>query len=231
MKVNRKKIGERIKFLRKEWDFTQNELADKLMVKRQIISYYETGERIPCAEDLVRLAGIFSTTTDYILGLTDVIYGDIEMRTICDFTGLNETSINILRDAKNGESEVYNQLIHSVPKAIISFMERYKSFLRNKNEILELVNKEYEKALKDSSIKRLNDDVDIKVDELRGIDWELELNKFSLHHQFDKYVDSFVYEEKKSFEENLKKFNDIDRNIHMVFFERRRNNGNHKKEE
>ncbi len=61
----------KIKELRQAKGWTQDELADKLHVKRAAISKYESS-KIPLTADTIRkLSEIFNKSTDYILGLTD----------------------------------------------------------------------------------------------------------------------------------------------------------------
>jgi len=61
----------RIKDLREDSDLTQTELAKILGMSQTGYSKYETGENdIPTAI-LIKLAEIYNTSVDYILGLTD----------------------------------------------------------------------------------------------------------------------------------------------------------------
>lgn len=61
----------RIKQLRTERGWTQEELGEKLNVKRAAISKYESG-RIPLTDDTIKkLVTIFDKSSDYILGLND----------------------------------------------------------------------------------------------------------------------------------------------------------------
>ncbi|NOW85956.1 helix-turn-helix domain-containing protein [Clostridium beijerinckii] len=61
----------RIKQLRLAKGWTQDDLGDKLCVKRAAISKYENGG-IPLTDDTIRkLSEIFEKSADYILGLTD----------------------------------------------------------------------------------------------------------------------------------------------------------------
>jgi len=61
----------KIKQLRLAKGWTQDDLGNKLCVKRAAISKYETG-KIPLTDDTIRkLSEIFNESTDYILGLTD----------------------------------------------------------------------------------------------------------------------------------------------------------------
>jgi transcriptional regulator with XRE-family HTH domain len=61
------KINEKIKKLRKERQWSQADLADKLNVHLTHISRLETGKYPPSLELLKKLAQIFEVTTDYLL--------------------------------------------------------------------------------------------------------------------------------------------------------------------
>ena len=71
-------LGNRIKRLRLESDFTQSQLARKLEVSPALISAYELGERKPSIEILVSLASTFQVSTDYLLGLKSQQAGGLE---------------------------------------------------------------------------------------------------------------------------------------------------------
>ena len=81
MKTNAKITGERISALRKKQGLKQAELAKKLNVSPPIISYYETGARLPNTKDIAALAKILNTTTDFLIGLTDK-----DLKAVCDST-------------------------------------------------------------------------------------------------------------------------------------------------
>jgi transcriptional regulator with XRE-family HTH domain len=67
MMLNTQLIGSYISSLRKERDFTQVELADKVNVSHQAVSKWERGESIPDIGTLVELSRIFDTSVDRIL--------------------------------------------------------------------------------------------------------------------------------------------------------------------
>lgn len=60
---------ERIRNLREDNDWTQ---ADKLFINRRTHSSYEIGERSIPIEVLSSIADIFNTSTDYLIGRTNV---------------------------------------------------------------------------------------------------------------------------------------------------------------
>lgn len=62
---------ERIRNLREDMDLTQQNMADKLFINRRTYSSYELGVRGIPIEILSRIADIFNTSTDYLIGRTD----------------------------------------------------------------------------------------------------------------------------------------------------------------
>lgn len=61
------KLGERIKKLRKEQGWSQDELGEKLGGDGRQISRYENGHITPSVEAIIKLAQIFDVSTDYLL--------------------------------------------------------------------------------------------------------------------------------------------------------------------
>lgn len=64
-------IYENIKNLREDNDWTQQDLADKLFINRRTYSSYETGVRSVPPEILDKLAEIYNTSVDYLMGRTN----------------------------------------------------------------------------------------------------------------------------------------------------------------
>lgn len=64
-------FGAVLKQLRMQADMTQKQLAEKLDITKSVVSYYETSDRAPSAEMLVKIANVFHVTTDLLLGLRD----------------------------------------------------------------------------------------------------------------------------------------------------------------
>lgn len=93
-------LGERLKSARVKAGQTQEDIAKLLRVQRQVISYFENGSRTPNIDDLIKLAEIFGTSTDYLLGLTDAQSTDLEVKYICDYTGLSEKAVSELHNNK-----------------------------------------------------------------------------------------------------------------------------------
>jgi len=61
-------IGNKIRQLRKQANITQQSLSDNLCIAVRTLQCYEQGVRSPSLEMLVKIADIFSITTDELLG-------------------------------------------------------------------------------------------------------------------------------------------------------------------
>lgn len=64
-------LSSRLKFLRRQNNLSQEELAKKINTSKGTISNYENKHSTPSNEMLKELADILNTTTDYLLGRTD----------------------------------------------------------------------------------------------------------------------------------------------------------------
>ena len=62
---------QRIRDLREDHDMTQQKVAEYLVMKRGVYQRYESGEREIPVWALIKLAELYKTSTDYILGRTN----------------------------------------------------------------------------------------------------------------------------------------------------------------
>lgn len=62
----------RIRDLREDKDLLQKDIANMLQCTQVCYSYYENGKRDIPTDVLIRLAAFYETSTDYLLGLTDI---------------------------------------------------------------------------------------------------------------------------------------------------------------
>ena len=60
----------RLRDLREDHDLSQNAVADYLHIRQNTYSQYENGRRQIPIDMLVRLALLYDTSVDYLLGLT-----------------------------------------------------------------------------------------------------------------------------------------------------------------
>lgn len=60
-------IANKIRDLRKEKDWSQAELAERVGVSQRYVSIWERGKKIPSAETLIKLSQTFRVSIDYLL--------------------------------------------------------------------------------------------------------------------------------------------------------------------
>lgn len=65
-------IYNRIRNLREDKDWTQQKIADMLFINRRTYAAYENGINSMTPETLGKIADIYGTSVDYLLGRTDV---------------------------------------------------------------------------------------------------------------------------------------------------------------
>ena len=79
--------------LRNGQKMTQQQLAIRLGVAKSVVSYYESGDRFPSYDVLIKIARTFHVTTDYLL--------DIERRRVLDVSDLSEEQITVILTVAN----------------------------------------------------------------------------------------------------------------------------------
>lgn len=65
-------LGKRLEECRKELKMTKKEVAELLKIDQSTYGKYELGKREPDTEMLQKLADIYNTSTDYLLGRTNI---------------------------------------------------------------------------------------------------------------------------------------------------------------
>lgn len=64
-------FSRRLKVLKDERSMTLEEIADALGISRQSIIYYIMGDRLPKVPILIRIAKMFGTSVDFLLGVSN----------------------------------------------------------------------------------------------------------------------------------------------------------------
>ena len=70
--MSEEQLGARLKRLRKQFGYTQEEVAQKLHTSRGSISMYENGRRQPSYDLLIQIADLFQVNLDYLLGKSQI---------------------------------------------------------------------------------------------------------------------------------------------------------------
>ena len=105
-------VAERIKICRKQLGSSQEELANRLGMKRTNIANYEAGRIIPPGNIIVSMSEIFKVSTDYILGLSESPSDKIDA-----------PELKVLQRAKNKMSDEEWERAMKILK--LSFMEAF----------------------------------------------------------------------------------------------------------
>lgn len=99
MKDNLETLGSRLKELRDKSGLSQEQVATLVSVQRGTVYNYESDQRRPSFEALIRLAEVFNVTTDYLLGC------ERNKAYLIDGTGLSPNEITIIRNLVNSMVE------------------------------------------------------------------------------------------------------------------------------
>ena len=86
-------FGKKLKALRNSQNLTQQQLANQIGVAKSIISYYESGDRFPSYDVLVKISYIFHVSTDYLLG--------VERTRTLNVSDLSDDDIAVLETVAN----------------------------------------------------------------------------------------------------------------------------------
>lgn len=107
---------ERFNKLKEKSGKTQTLIAEELGISKQQMSYYANG-REPDYDTLIKIAELFDVSTDYLLGITDVPAKDVDIRAICEYTGLSEENVDFLETLREHLEigKKYNETYDLIP--------------------------------------------------------------------------------------------------------------------
>lgn len=91
---HKKIIGERINSALAIRAVKQKELADALNVKDNVISYFCSGVRTPNTLQIIEIAKFLNVSSDYLLGMSDIIEGDITLTKASEHTQIPEKTLH-----------------------------------------------------------------------------------------------------------------------------------------
>ena len=109
MEIDKIRIGNRIKILRKEFKLTQEELALKLGLKgKSSIANYEKGTISPSDDIKLQMSKLFNCSIDYLMGISDVRNSQeinldkLDIAFATGIKGLNKENQKIAKDIIEG---------------------------------------------------------------------------------------------------------------------------------
>lgn len=69
-----KNFAEKLKKLRRDKGWSQDEFGEKIGIHGRHVGKYETGKALPNADTLLKIADVFEVSTDYLLRDEDSLY-------------------------------------------------------------------------------------------------------------------------------------------------------------
>lgn len=134
------------RFRELQGDRANTEFADFLGISRQTVGFYCNGNRIPDAVVLRQIADKCEVSADWLLGLTDVQTRDLDLRNICEYTGLSEKAVEMVLIYKNITEKATNRTIKRLKWVFNATLESSNFFhlLRNLSRYIDTYFKVYE---------------------------------------------------------------------------------------
>lgn len=90
---------------------TQEEIATKANTSRQNVGNWLNGKSKPDIYALAEIAKGYKVSTDWLLGLTDIKTSDTTIQDICEYTGLDEITIEHFSALKNSQYDYLLKVI------------------------------------------------------------------------------------------------------------------------
>ena len=119
---------DRIRELREDQDWTQQELADFLHINRRTYSAYETGTNAVPLDILIKLAQLYGVSADYLLGAAPRSGGEAlcrKMRILRERRGLGQDTLaNLLRVTPAAYARYENGSM-DVPAAFVPLLSAF----------------------------------------------------------------------------------------------------------
>ena len=101
---------------------TQQEVANRVGVSRQNVGKWLSGETTPDINTLGKIADAYGVSTDYLLGRTSVKSTDIDLKSVCEYTGLTENSVMEIRTVLNKDDPYPSVLFEGIVADIIKLI-------------------------------------------------------------------------------------------------------------
>lgn len=86
-------LSKKLTLLRQQNKLSQSEVARRIGVSSSAVSAYEADETSPTLENLIKLANLYSVSTDYLLGVSYP-----RDKAVLDTSGLNKQQLTVLQN-------------------------------------------------------------------------------------------------------------------------------------
>lgn len=185
---------------------TREQIAEKAGCDTSSITKYYNGDRYPKTDIIIKLAEIFNCSTDYLLGVSDVFTSlvtddDKAMRISCDYTGLNEETIEFFSfyHLKCKDKNFMQEFIEFIEFFILAVKDDYsftidisdliKCTNTYKNTLVNIIEKvDFTNDILDSPIPLELEDISL----IKNIKKEINASKYTLSEYFKSVIDDFI---------------------------------------
>lgn len=197
------------------------EIAKALNCDTSTITKYYNGQRQLSVDSIIKFSKYFNVSSDYLLGLTDSATTDADIKSICEYTGLNENTVDALNFAKSfitsdgAFTRDYEYLFMFINDYIVYITEdnqRYNlsSLFNCTNEFekqLKVLNSECEKILSDFN----NIAPDDFINKEKYCDAVVEVyNKiFGLYYSSNALINGMLFSISQDLTDLLKKYSEV----------------------
>lgn len=124
-------LAQRIKACRSKAGLSQAELADRLVVDREDVAEWESGQSSPDIETLKSLAGLFGVSTSDLLGKDGAVLGARTNRVAVDVQSLKKTGGRFLAKGTRAHTAVRQVF----PDAVITPLLREKKNTKGESAV------------------------------------------------------------------------------------------------
>lgn len=110
------KFGEKLSFLRKQQDMTQQELAERLGVSRQAVSRWEQGTAKPSTENLISIGKLFHVSVDALVNESVQLQTEstVQVAVVEEKEGVEEEKELIEKPHRNGILKLVGTVILAI---------------------------------------------------------------------------------------------------------------------
>ena len=120
----KKSFGKRLYEIRKTYKndkgkvMSIRQFADFLGVNFGTYNKWESDSASATSSNLIDIAEKCNVSVDYLLGLSEVSARDIELKAVCDYTGLSENAVQVLHNNQNTINEIKEKTTSSLLESI-----------------------------------------------------------------------------------------------------------------
>lgn len=105
------KFGQRLAELRKDENMSREDLANELSMSINTLRNYENGSREPGHKFVMLMANRFDTTTDYLLGLSNIRYKKAPESADTDLGALTSAEKHLIKNLRNLNNDGQEKLL------------------------------------------------------------------------------------------------------------------------